>query len=118
MNEILAGVPRIRALMITFVVSFLIMLCGACLNPFRLKHGPCIFSNVSAGEGFEVVMEVRFLAREPGRRLVDSKSEPLGFKVHHVHGHKTGCCLALLGGSEGITHRHAFFIFSRLLASN
>jgi hypothetical protein len=61
MNEILAGVPPdIRALMITFVVSFLIMLCGACLNLFRFKHGPCIFCNVSAGEGFEVVMEVRF----------------------------------------------------------
>jgi hypothetical protein len=50
--------------MVAFVVSLLIMLCGACLNLFRFKHGPCIFCNVSAGKGFQVVMEVRFLARQ------------------------------------------------------
>jgi len=40
------------------LVSFLIMLCGAFFNLIGFKHGPCVFCNVSRGNGFDVVMEV------------------------------------------------------------
>lgn len=34
------------------------MLCGAFFNLIGFKHGPCVFCNVSRGNGFDVVMEV------------------------------------------------------------